>query len=85
MMLQGAVETLLHEPRPIWIVEISTREHQPAGTKMNPNFTETFAMFFTRGYRAFTADDRQDEVTWKVVGEIAAGKDHLTTHNFLFR
>lgn len=85
MMLQGAFETLSHEPHPIWMVEIATREHQPAGTKINPSFTETFAIFFTHGYRAFTADNRQDEVTWKIVGEIAAGKGDLMTHNFLFR
>ncbi|MFO1422290.1 MAG: FkbM family methyltransferase [Candidatus Competibacteraceae bacterium] len=85
MMLQGAIETLSHNPRPIWIVEISTREHQPVGIMINPNFTETFAMFFTRGYRAFTADERQTELTREIVEEVAAGKSDLTTHNFLFR
>ena len=85
MMLQGAIETLSHDPCPIWMVEITTREHQPAGIMMNPNLTETFAMFFTRGYRAFTADEQQDEVTQGIVEEVAAGKCGLTTHNFLFR
>lgn len=85
MMLQGAMQTLQHEPRPIWIVEISTKEHQPVGTTMNPYLIETFDMFFTRGYRAFTADDQQDEVTQEMLREIAAGKDNLATHNFLFK
>lgn len=85
MMLQGAFGTLSHNPRPIWMIEISTREHQPAGTKINQNFAETFTIFFTHGYRAFTANNRQDEVTWKMVGEIASGEGDLMTHNFLFR
>jgi hypothetical protein len=85
MMLQGAIQTLQHEPRPIWIVEISTNEHQPVGTTMNPHLIETFDMFFTHGYRAFTADDQQDEVTQEMLREIAAGKDNLATHNFLFK
>lgn len=85
MMLQGAVETLSHEPSPIWIIEVSAREHQPVGIMMNPNFEQTFEMFFSCGYRAYTADERQDEVTREMVGKVAAGKDDLKTHNFLFR
>ena len=85
MMLQGALGTLSHEPRPIWMIEITTAEHQPVGTNINPNFSATFAMFFNHGYRAFTADDRQVEVTQEIVKEIAAGKGKLMTHSFLFR
>ena len=52
---------------------------------MNPNFAQTFEMFFSRGYRAYMADERQNEVTLEMVGEIAAGKGCLTTQNILFR
>lgn len=85
MMLQGAMQTLQHEPRPIWIVEISTNEHQPTGTMMNPHFIETFDMFFAHSYRAFTADEQQNEITQETVREVAAGKAKLSTHNFLFK
>lgn len=59
LMLQGAVATLERQPRPTWRVEISLHEHQPNG--VNSRFIETFEIFFKHGYRAFTADDRQQE------------------------
>lgn len=85
MMLQGAVETLSHEPKPIWIIEISAREHQPVGIMMNPSFEQTFELLFSCGYRAFTADEQQNEVTLDMVREIAAGELDPKTHNFLFK
>lgn len=85
MMLQGALETLVCDPRPVWIVEISTAEHQPSGITINPNLIETFEMFFSRGYRAFTVDDQLSEVTFEMVNEISNDKRNFTTHNFLFR
>lgn len=86
MMLQGAYETLRSKPRPIWMVEITTTENQPEGTKMNPNFVQTFEMFFNCGYRAYMADERQLEVTRKMVGEAATtGKRFTTTYNYIFK
>ncbi|WP_287601770.1 FkbM family methyltransferase [Thiothrix sp.] len=85
MMLQGAIQTLAHTPRPIWIVEISSTEHQPTGTLVNPNFTQTFDIFFNQGYRAFTVEERSREVTKLDVLDIATGKCQIGTHNFLFR
>jgi FkbM family methyltransferase len=85
MMLQGAVETLQNKPRPTWIMEISTTEHQPAGTSMNPNFAKTFGVFFDHGYRAFTADIKRQEIGKVDVNDILAHKIQLDTHNFIFR
>lgn len=85
MMLQGATQILVNEPRPIWMVEISTTEHQPAGTPINPNFAQTFEIFFSQGYRAFTADELSQEVTWETVTKVVAGHHQLKTHNFVFR
>ncbi len=84
MMLQGENQTLINEPRPIWLMEISSTEHQPAGVAMNPNFEKTFGLFFDHGYRAFTADEAAQEVTWATVQQVLAGKQNLSTHNFLF-
>lgn len=84
MMLHGATETLAHEPRPIWMIEINTDQHQPDGMPMNPNFAQTFKMFFSRGYRAYTADDARGELTRETVARIAAGDDRLSVYNFLF-
>ncbi len=85
MMLHGATETLVNEPRPIWLVEITTTQHQSDGTPFNPYFAQTFDMFFNRGYRSFTADDKQVEFTKETVDRIAVGKDGLSVYNFLFR
>ncbi|MFH0798567.1 MAG: FkbM family methyltransferase [Pseudomonadota bacterium] len=85
MVLQGATRTFANKPRPIWMVEITTTEHQPAGTSMNPNFVQTFEMFFSRGYRAFTVDGMLREVTRGTVAEVVAGKSQMETYNFVFR
>ena len=85
MMLKGANETLTHQPRPIWMVEIATTQNQPDGILMNPNFVETFNIFFRHGYRAYTADDKQVELTSASVNLTAAGKKDMSVYNFLFR
>lgn len=85
MMLQGAAQTLRNEPRPIWIMEVSTTEHQPAGTSINPNFAKTFDMFFDQGYRAFTADMGSQEIRKVEIDNVLAHAVRLGTHNFIFR
>lgn len=85
MMLQGAGQTLANHPRPVWIVEVSTTEHQPDGVSMNPNFARTFEIFFSNGYRAFTADASMREITRETVVAVASGKERLHTHNFVFK
>lgn len=84
MMLQGANQNLMNEPRPIWMMEISTTDHQPAATVMNPHFAKTFELFFAQGYRAFTADEASQEITQMTVQQVVAGKHTLGTHNFVF-
>ncbi len=85
MMLQGATQTLINEPRPIWMMEITTTEHQPAGTVINPYFEQTFQTFLARNYRAFTANELAEEITMKTVADVVAGRCQLLTHNFVFR
>ena len=85
MMLQGASRTLENDIRPIWMVEISTTEHQPAGTTMNPNFAQTFEMFFERGYRAFTADAAAKQLEQRDITDVVSNQKRLDTHNFVFR
>lgn len=84
MMLRGAKQTLMNEPRPIWLMEISSIEHQPVGTVMNPNFAKTFELFFAQGYRAFTADEAEIEITPITVRQVMTGAQKLGTHNFVF-
>jgi FkbM family methyltransferase len=85
MMLQGAVNALRNHPKPIWMMEISTTEHQPVGIAINPHFSKTFKLFFAEGYRAFTADVVALEVTEEVIQQVIQGAQRLRTHNFIFR
>lgn len=85
MMLQGAMKTLVNPIRPIWMMEISTTEHQPAGIHINPNFAATFDVFLKHGYKAYIANERGDEVTPEIVREVTYGRRTLKAHNFLFR
>ena len=85
MMLQGAIQTLNNDPKPIWMMEISTTEHQPARTIINPNFAKTFELFFERGYRAVTAASKELEISQRDVDQVMTGTKHLETHNFVFR
>ena len=85
MMLQGANQTLMNEPRPIWMMEISTTEHQPAGTVMNPHFAKTFELFFAQGYRALTADEAAQEINQESIQQVVAGTQKLGNHNFIFK
>lgn len=85
LMLQGAFNTLRSTPRPIWMMEILTTEHQPAGTTMNPYFAQTFEQFFAEGYRAVTADSFAKEIDAEWLERILGGNLKLGTHNFVFR
>ncbi len=84
MMMQGAKQTLMSKPPPIWMMEISSTEHQPAGIAINPNFSKTFSLFFEQGYKAFTADEKAQEITAQTVQLVMEEKLKLGTHNFVF-
>jgi FkbM family methyltransferase len=84
-MLEGASRMLHNDPKPIWIVEIVTRDHQPQGIAINPNLLTTFEMFFNLGYQAFHVDRDMLPVSLDDVRQAARGARNLGTHNFLFR
>lgn len=84
MMLQGASLTLKSDPRPIWMMEITTTEHQPNGI-MNPNFIKTFDVFFENGYDAYTDDAENIKIDKKYVEAVASNQQQIKTHNFIFK
>lgn len=85
LMLEGASLSLSAEPKPIWMVEISTSEHQPKGISINPHLLATFQVFWDKGYEAWTADKQIRLVQpGEVENIVRTGKDSLLTHNFLF-
>jgi len=84
-MLQGAFETLRNEPKPLWIVEIASTEHLPKGTTMNPNYSETFKLFFNCGYSAVTANSKMENISQIEIDKVFSGSKKLDVHNFMFR
>ena len=85
MMLEGATKLLAMNPKPIWLVEISGKDHQPEGTEINPFIMETFEKFWDRGYQAVTADQHRRTISRAEIFTIMETQhDTLGTHNFLF-
>lgn len=85
MVLEGATKMLTNEPKPIWLVEITTREHQLSSSNINPNFKETFQFFFQNGYQAFMVDQNIEMITAEQVALASKGSLKIETYNFLFR
>ena len=77
MILHGATQTLNNDIKPIWVMEITNTDTQPVGTIVNSNFTKIFEMFFEHGYRAVTADSKEQEVTQRDIDEVMAGTKQL--------
>lgn len=85
-VLQGATTLLRNDPKPLWLLEISSTEHQPQGISINPYFADTFKIMLDAGYEAFTADKAMRRITWAEIEAVQNGEaDMLGTHNFLFR
>ncbi len=84
MMLSGASLTLKIDPRPIWMMEITTTEHQPNDI-MNPNFIKTFDVFFENGYDAYTDDADNIKIDKQYVQAVVSGQQQIKTHNFIFK
>ena len=84
-MLEGACQFLAMDPKPIWMVEISTTEHQPEGVRMNPNLMSTFQLFWDNGYEAWTANHVPRHVSKKEIEDVCKGRKNIkVTQNFLF-
>ena len=83
-VLKGAACVLDRFPKPIWLIEICFTELFPEG--FNPNYLNTFELFWKHGYEAFTADieqrivERQDVERW-----IKNKKRDFGYANFIFK
>jgi FkbM family methyltransferase len=49
-VLRGALSTIAMNPKPTWLIEICLTENQPQG--LNPDFLNTFRLFWESGYQA---------------------------------
>jgi FkbM family methyltransferase len=83
-MLEGATHILANDPKPIWVVEITTKENQPRGIGINPNFASTFQLFFKNGYQAFNFDKYMSPVNMKHIDLCMKGNLRFASYNFLF-
>lgn len=81
-VLQGASRTLLMTPRPTWFVEIALTEFHPSG--MNPDYLNTFKLFFDAGYKVHTADTAHVAVTPEMVAGWVAARKAPPMFNYVF-
>lgn len=84
-MLEGATKLLSSKTKPIWLIEIMTKDHQPAGVEINPHLKSIFQLFVDNGYQAFTADENFRSVSMDEVCAVSNGVLSFGTHNFIFR
>jgi FkbM family methyltransferase len=83
-VLRGAVSVLRAAPRPSWLVEIVLTENQPSG--INAHFEQTFEMFWSHGYSAYTADKEAKPVLPEDVrGWVSQRRRSFGGYNYLFR
>lgn len=75
--LLGATNTMKLNPKPTWVVEICLNEYHPDG--MNPNYENTFNLFWENGYEVRTADHNNKLITkadvqsWVKLGKCGSG------------
>ena len=84
-MLEGATKMLQNDPKPIWLMEITTYENQPAGVELNPKFKSTFQLFFQNGYSAYVLGKQLRLVSAEDIDLVVSGRQTLESHNFLFK
>lgn len=60
-VLKGAVGTVARSIKPAWLLEVCFQEFHPEGK--NPDFQSIFDLFFSHGYKAFTAAEVPKPVT----------------------
>jgi FkbM family methyltransferase len=83
-VLAGAQVTLDLNPRPTWLVEILFRDDVIPGG-VSHTFSETFNVFWERGYRCRKLDNALTPVEQHDVGQwVSQGFVEGETHNFLF-
>ena len=83
-VLSGGIKIMERKVSPVWIVEITTFENQPEGVGINPRFSSTFDMFFSRGYKAYKFIPGIPEFSQGDVHAAADGAGSPGTYSFLF-
>lgn len=84
-MLNGAFARLDSAAESAWMIEVCISEHLLEGATINAHALQTFDMFWSRGFSAYTVDGTARLVTPAVIQRILdTGVDDLGTPNFVF-
>ncbi|MDH5573588.1 MAG: FkbM family methyltransferase [Gammaproteobacteria bacterium] len=84
-MLHGAQKLLKNIPDPVWMVEITFKENQPEILNVNPDFKETFNLFFINGYKSVSANSEGVEIKKKDIENYVNGKSVPPYYNYIFK
>jgi len=82
-VLHGAQNILGSKDKPVIMLESGLTDHRTEGG-LNLNFLEIFKFIIKNGYRVFSVEDINFEITEELIKKnIEQNKDQLGTHNFL--
>ena len=84
-MLKGAKNTLSHEPRPIWMIEIAFAENQPGNVEINSQFESTFKMMFEAGYNAYLPGNELEQLSIADIHRAVQQKTPFPSYTFIFK
>lgn len=86
MVLDGATDFIARNPRPMWLIEVTSHQHQPKGIAVNPHLFETFQIFWAAGYEAWAVEDELRKVTPEEIQELMISPAAKTgAPNYLFK
>jgi len=85
-MLEGASSFLNRSPKPWWIMEVTSHQHQPKGVSINPHLLDTFQLFWNAGYEAWAIEDSLRKIDSQEIEVLMGSPDEQTgTSNYLFK
>jgi hypothetical protein len=82
--LKGAIKIINSDANIIWLIEICIDEHQTSENKINPNLLATFEIFWSAGYKSYTADKYKFEINRDRVDRIVKNQKN-TVISMVFR
>lgn len=86
MMLDGASDFINRNPRPMWLIEITSHQHQPKGVSINPHLLQTFERFWDLGYEAWAVESSLRKVGPQEIQDlIDSTVTEASTPNYLFK
>lgn len=85
-VMEGASILLNAPKKPVWMLEIATKEHQPTGVTVNPDLLSTFEIFWKCGYEAWTASNVIRLIEREEIERVFEGGENTLpgNNNFLF-